>query len=148
MVNTLKSYQNYSYDVTTATYAGTHWGNPTPGATQQSPTSCSAHNVVYINTHGTYISLTGGSSGCGLLLVDGDLDVHGGFQWYGPILVTGSVTFTGGGGKNVTGAILAGGTAALDMVGGDANIIYCSTAIQQQTDILPLVTLRWVEIFG
>jgi len=148
MVNNLKKYQNYSYDVTSASFSGMNWGSPNPGATQQSPSSCSANNVVYFNTHDTYVRLQGGSSGCGLLLVDGDLAVHGGFEWYGVILTTGSVTFTGGGGKNVTGAILAGGTAAVDLVGGDANIIYCSTAIKEPTDNLPLVTLRWAEIFG
>jgi len=148
MVNNLKNYQNYSYNVNSASYSGMNWGSPTPGGTQQSPSSCNAHNIVYFNTNNTYVRLQGGSSGCGLLLVDGDLAVHGGFEWYGVILVTGSITFTGGGGKNVTGAILAGGTAAVDLVGGDANIIYCSTAIRQPTDNLPLVTLRWAEIFG
>jgi hypothetical protein len=63
-------------------------------------------------------------------------------------VVTGSITFTGGGEKNVTGAMLAGGTAAVDIVGGNANIIYCSTAISQQTDNMPMITLRWAEIFG
>jgi len=148
MINQLKRYQNYSYDVNSATFNGMNWGTPTPGATQQSPTSCSAQNIVYVNTNNTYVRLQGGSSGCGLLLVEGDLAVHGGFQWHGVILVTGSVTFTGGGGKNITGAMLAGGTAAVDLVGGDANIIYCSTAIQQPLDQLPLITLRWAEIFG
>ncbi len=79
--------------------------------------------------------------------MEGDLALHGGFQWYGPILVTGSITFTGGGGKNLTGAVLAGGTVSADLVGGDANIVYCSQAVKDQTDYLPLVTLRWVELF-
>jgi hypothetical protein len=148
MVNSLKNFQNYSYNVNSASLTGMNWGSPTPGATQQSPSSCNANNVVYFNTNNSYVRLQGGSSGCGLLLVDGDLAVHGGFEWYGVILVTGSITFTGGGGKNVTGAILAGGTAAVDLVGGDANIIYCSTAIQQPMDNMPMITLRWAEIFG
>jgi hypothetical protein len=82
------------------------------------------------------------------MLVEGDLEVHGGFQWYGVVLVTGSIIFTGGGGKNVTGAVLAGANASADLVGGDANIVYCSTAVNNQTNYMPLVTLRWAEIFG
>lgn len=148
MVNYLKKQQNYSYDVNSQTLTGMNWGSPTPGATPQSPTSCNAHNVVYFNTNNTYVKLAGESSGCGLLLIDGDLSVQGGFQWYGVILATGSITFTGGGEKNVTGAILAGGSAAVDLVGGDANIIYCSTAVRKPTDQMPLITLRWAEIFG
>jgi hypothetical protein len=148
MINNLKKYQNYSYVVNGQTLTGMNWGSPTPGATQQSPSSCSATNVVYINTNSTYVRLSGGSSGCGILLVEGDLNLQGGFQWHGVILATGSITFTGGGEKNVTGAVLAGGTAAVDLVGGNANIIYCSTAIRQPTDNMPLITLRWAEIFG
>ena len=148
LVNTFKNKANYSYNVNSGSPPVQNWGSPIPGATQQDPSSCSAHNIVYINTNNTYVRLTGGSSGCGILLVDGNLAVSGGFQWYGVILATGSLTFTGGGEKNVTGAILAGGTAAVDLVAGNANIIYCSTAIRQPTDNLPLVTLRWAEIFG
>jgi Tfp pilus assembly protein PilX len=148
LVNSFKNKANYSYNVNSGSPPVQNWGTPVPGATQQSPSSCSARNIVYINTNNTYVRLTGGASGCGILLVDGDLDVHGGFQWYGVVLVTGSLTFTGGGGKNVTGAMLAGGTGAVDVVGGDANIIYCSQAVQATTDNLPMITLRWVEIFG
>ena len=64
------------------------------------------------------------------------------------LLVTGSITFTGGGGKNVTGAMMAGASASADLVGGDAAIVYCSRAISDQTDSLPLITLRWVELFS
>jgi hypothetical protein len=143
-----KANPSYSYNVNSATLTGMHWGNPTPGSTQQCASSCSEHNIVYFNTNNTYVKLTGQSSGCGILMVEGDLQVHGGFQWYGVILVTGSIIFTGGGGKNVTGAILAGATASADLVGGDANIVYCSEAIKNQTNYMPLVTLRWAEIFG
>jgi hypothetical protein len=150
LVNSFKNKANYSYNVNGGSPPVQNWGSPTPAADQQSPSSCSAQNIVYINTNSTYVQLTGGASGCGILLVDGDLDVHGGFQWYGVILVTGSLTFSGGGQetKNVTGAILAAGTTAVDVVGGNANIVYCGQAVQAPTDNLPMITLRWAEIFG
>jgi hypothetical protein len=139
---------NYSYNLDSAILTGMNWGTPIPGATQQDASSCSSRNVVYFNTNSTYVKLRGGTNGCGILIVDGDLAVNGGFQWYGAILVTGSVSFTGGGGKNVTGAMLAGGTVSADLVGGDASIIYCSQAMWNQTEYLSLVTLRWAELFS
>jgi hypothetical protein len=148
LINQHKKRANFSYDVNSQTLAGQDWGTPDPGASQQDATSCNLRNVVYFNTNSTYIKLTGQSHGCGMLLVDGDLAVEGGFQWYGVILVSGSITFTGGGGKNVTGAMMAGASASADLVGGDATIVYCSSAINEQTDSLPLITLRWVELFS
>ncbi|MFH1763841.1 MAG: PilX N-terminal domain-containing pilus assembly protein [Gemmatimonadota bacterium] len=147
-VNQYKRRPNYQYSVNSAILTGMDWGSPVAVATQQSPSNCNSRNIVYFNTNGTYVTLSGESHGCGILLVEGDLHVHGGFQWYGAILVTGSIVFTGGGGKNVTGTILSGGTVSADLVGGDAAIVYCSRAVSEQSDSLPLITLRWVELFS
>jgi len=148
MIDSFKRKPTHYYNVNSATLTAMDWGTPTPGATQQDASSCSTHNIVYFNTNSTYVKLTGNSHGCGILLVEGDLAVHGGFQWYGLVLVTGSITFTGGGGKNVSGAMLAGSTVSADLVGGDANIVYCSQAVKNQTDHMPLITLRWLEMFS
>jgi hypothetical protein len=64
------------------------------------------------------------------------------------VVVTGSITFLRWGGKNATGGMLAGGTVSADLVGGDANIVYCSQAIRNQTEYLALITLRWAELFS
>lgn len=130
---------------------GGNWGTPTGGSqgsktTLPTASSCSTSNSVHFNTGGTQIKLTGGTSGCGILLVEGDLNIDGGFAWYGPILVTGSVTYAGGGNKLVTGAILSGGKVVADLVGGNANIEYCSTAISNQTKNRPLQILSWKEL--
>jgi hypothetical protein len=148
MINQFKGKNTYSYNVNSATLTGMNWGSPTPGATPQDATNCDDHNVVYFNTNSTFVRLMGGSSGCGLLLVEGDLHVIGAFQWYGVILVTGSVVFSGGGEKNVSGAMLAVASVSADLVSGDANLLYCSEAITKQTSYLPLKVLRWAEIFS
>ena len=150
MINQFKGTANYQYNVNSATMTNMNWGTPTPGATQQDASSCSTRNIVYYNTNSTFVKLASaaGTMGCGLLLVEGDLVVQGGFQWYGVVLVTGSITFAGGGNKNVTGAMLAGGTVSADLVSGDANIIFCSYAVNFQTQYFPLVTLRWLELFS
>ncbi len=147
IVDSWKGSANYVYNKVSATDTGMNWGTPTLGATLQNASSCSVSNVVYYNTSNgtnfTDIRLTGGSSGCGVLVVEGDLEIHGNFTWYGVILVSGSITYAGGGNKNITGAVIAGGSVDADLVGGNANIVYCSSAISDQTVNQPLKRLSW-----
>lgn len=80
-----------------------------------------------------------GNSGAGVLIIDGDLDVHGGLQFYGLILVRGQINFTGGGSQkvNLFGAILAGqdvtaqDIAIGDTIGGSFSFTYDSCALKQ-----------------
>jgi len=115
------------------------WGTPELDIDgPEEPSTCDEQNIVHYDSQGTELELTGGVHGCGILLVEGDLKVSGGFTWHGVVITTGSVTYTGGGEKNVTGAILAGGSISAsieveDDIGGNSNIIYCSTAINNQT---------------
>jgi Tfp pilus assembly protein PilX len=153
MVNSLKGAADFSYTVTSATHTaaaipgpGDGWGTPTPGATLEDASSCSDCNIVHYDTQGTYIKLSGGVSGCGILLVEGDLEAHGGFSWYGPVLVTGSLTFTGGGDKNISGAVITGEDTDGDIIGGNTNIVYCSSAVNAVRN-RPLTILSWKQQF-
>jgi Tfp pilus assembly protein PilX len=148
MVNSLKGSADYSYALSSATVAGMSWGTPTAGATQQSALSCAASesHIVYYNMGGTSLRLTGGTEGCGILLVDGDLEIHGNFSWYGPVLVTGSIIYTGGGNKNISGALLSGGSVLADVIGGNATILNCSQALTNPTQNRPLLVLNWEQI--
>ncbi len=75
-------------------------------------------------------------------MVDGDLDVNGGFSWYGVVLVSGMVKYTGGGGKNVTGGVVSGDSMMNltdeSVTGGGTNIVYCSSAVNNLTQNSPL----------
>ena len=155
MVDALKAGATIKPNPQSGTLTGGNWGTPTGGTlgsatgqtvTLPTPSSCDTTNIVHFKTGGTQIKLAGGTSGCGILLVEGDLNLDGGFNWYGPIIATGSVTYAGGGNKEVTGAILSGGTVSVDLVGGNANLVYCSTAITNQTQNLPLQSLSWKEL--
>jgi Tfp pilus assembly protein PilX len=146
MVNSLKTQANFPYNVSSDTQTGMNWGTPTAGATQQNASTCTDHNIVHYNTNGTYIKLAGGTTGCGILLVEGNLEVNGGFSWHGIIIVTGAVTYSGGGNKQVTGGILSGGTVDADLVSGNANIVYCSSAVNSQTNSFPLRNLSWRDL--
>lgn len=53
------------------------------------------------------IHVSGGATGAGILIVDGDLTISGNFQWWGLVIVRGEITFSGGGnGKMITGAVI------------------------------------------
>ena len=152
LIDAFQGSADFSYTVNNATHSlastpgpGDGWGTPAPGATLQDPSSCGCSHIIHYDTGGTYVKLSVGVSGCGMLLVEGDLDIHGDFSWYGPVVVTGAVLFTGGGDKNITGALIAGGSAVVDVMGGNANIVYCSSAISDQTKNEPLQLLSWRE---
>ncbi|MDO9230431.1 MAG: pilus assembly PilX N-terminal domain-containing protein [Syntrophales bacterium] len=149
MIDSFKGGADYQYNVASATHTGMNWGTPTPGATQDDPSSCSEKNIVYYNTSNgtnlTDITLSGGSMGCGILLVEGDLDASGDFAWNGVVIVSGSVRITGGGNKNITGGIIAGGSADADLIGGNISVVYCSSAVNNQTANQPLRNLSWME---
>lgn len=152
IVDAFKDAPDYSYAVGSATHTGTTtpgpgdgWGTPIPGMTLQDPSSCSQTTIVYYDTDETDITLSGGVTGCGILLVEGDLELHGDFSWHGIVVTTGSIIFTGGGNSNITGAMMAGGSADGDLIGGNTNIIYCSSAVTDQTEGRPLKILSWQE---
>jgi hypothetical protein len=152
IVDSFKDSADFSYTVDSATHTvttrpgpGDGWGEPMPGPTLQDPSSCSSSHIVDYDTGGTYVRLGSDVSGCGVLLVEGDLEVEGSFSWYGMVVVTGSVLFTGAGDRNITGSVMAGESAILDVTGGNTNIVYCSSAITDQTQSLPLSVLSWKE---
>jgi hypothetical protein len=52
------------------------------------------------------LTLSGGVTGFGVLVVDGDLEILGSVEYAGMILCTGSLVIRGGGSKEIRGAIL------------------------------------------
>jgi hypothetical protein len=111
-----------------------------PSGTNPVPTS----QVTYVPGN---LQITAGSVGNGILIVDGDLDIHGGLQFYGLILVRGVVKFTGGGSDatNIFGAVLAGQESYVDnTLGGSASINFSSCALKQNQTPQPprLISIR------
>jgi hypothetical protein len=74
----------------------------------------------------------------GLLVVDGHLELTGGFEWIGVVIVRGGVTMSGGGsGKRIIGALLVDDQMRTDdvtttkLVGtGTIDLLYSPEAIQ------------------
>jgi hypothetical protein len=141
----------YSYNENqTLTGYSDSWGTPTSSDTTVPITYTGPMNIIYFNMQETQtLRLTGDSHGAGILLVEGNLEIDGGFTWYGVILATGAVEYTGSGQKNVTGGIMAGENATLQIsIDENSGIIYCSAVSNKLKDIVPPLKLtRWREIF-
>ncbi len=82
------------------------------------------------HAHGN-LKLHGGVTGCGMLLVDGDLEIDDAFDYAGLLLVRGTVTFTGDGAKTLHGALMtAGSILGKDLKdGANVTLDYSSTAL-------------------
>ena len=91
----------------------------------------------------------GGSHGAGLLLVNGNLDINGGVNWYGIVIVKGAVTYSGGGENNITRAVLSANATVLHVdMGGNISILFCSDALRRVREwVSPLRIAQWREVY-
>ncbi len=126
----------YSAQATITVTPGTH-SNETWGGLDD-------YEIVYCpgDLHGS-----GQLIGGGLLIIDGDFSCSGILEWYGIILVMGDITFTGGGGgKHVLGAVLVQGGIDEQTVGGNADILYSSEALNRLAVFVPYTVISWREL--
>ena len=108
---------------TTPDGSNNNWGEPRVPATVA---GCRFYfPIIYVPGN---IKLTGGW-GQGILLVGGDLDVQGGAEFYGPVIVRGNLNTQGTGGHFNGGVMAANVNLDLSSVLGDAVITYSSCAI-------------------
>lgn len=130
---------------TTSTSSSNHnWGEPL-----RPPTVAGCTNyfpIIYVSGN---LKLTGGR-GQGILLVGGDLEVQGGFEFYGPVIVRGSLKTSGTGGHFNGGVMAANVDLELSTVLGDALITYSSCAIERALAMNApgrlLPSRAWMEI--
>lgn len=100
------------------------------------------------------LDISGGCSGAGLLLVEGNLEITGSFEYRGIVIVTGQVVFRGGGGaKRIVGTCLVGGdviegesTEDLE-VSGTIDILYSSEVQEDVAESASTFTIMsWQEM--
>lgn len=123
-----------------------NWGDPLV------PTSpCGAYfPLIY---HGGSVRIQSSGFGQGILLIEGDLDLRGGYTFYGIIIAQGAFS-TGAGGATVYGAVLAGNDLLLDQTAtGGGQIIYSRCAVTRAvlnnanlSRARPLATRSWVDL--
>ena len=133
MVESMKSGANV---IITSDQTGTPYGSATNYVTCYSDTSNPYNNQGLKLTNCT---------GYGTLLVKGNLIMSGGFSWDGLVLVTGTLTFNGGGpiGINIQGAVLANQTVDLN---GGVTVNYNSCSVNDALSNQAVTKLSWREI--
>lgn len=120
-----------------------NWGAPL------SPTSACGGYFPIVWVEGDLV--VNGVQAQGVLLVNGDLDVQGGFQFYGPVLVKGRLSTQGTGGHFQGGVIAANVSLDQTSILGNAVINYSSCAIaralQNAAPAAPLRSRSWANLY-
>jgi hypothetical protein len=102
------------------------------------------------------LHLNGGSRGQGILLVDGDLTITGGFQFYGLVIARGSVDLggTGSDGGKIFGGLFSQNIEINDqsIVHGNASVQYSNCAILRALTggafPVPLSGHAWTQLYN
>jgi hypothetical protein len=125
-----------------------NWGAPTV------PTS-PCFNYFPIVYHYGDLSISGSGEGQGILLVEGNLNVQGRIDFYGPVIVTGGVDVRGTGSDDVKfyGGIMAQNVTLDDSrLTGNATVNYSSCAIRRALQgsavPTPLNERSWVQLYN
>jgi hypothetical protein len=111
--------------------------------------------IIYVNGNADF----NGGRGQGILIVNGNLNLRGGFEWYGLIIVKDEVT-KGNGTADVFGAIMsqsaninAGGTDndQQNTLVGDLNVWYSKCALESalrgSAILIPVKQRSWAQFF-
>jgi hypothetical protein len=122
-----------------------NWGDPN----RASPAGACEDYFPILYSAGD-LKITGGV-GQGILLVDGNLSVQGGFQFYGPVIVRGDLDTQGTGGHFNGGVMAANVNLAQNTVLGNAVITYSSCILAKvlQASAIPslMASRPWAELF-
>lgn len=119
-----------------------NWGDP------DKLTTCgNYYPIIYAAGN---LSITTGK-GQGILLVEGDLMVQGGFQFFGPVIVRGRLRTEGTGGHFNGGVLAANVELDQNTILGNAVISYSSCVLRMATQSIVTPGLpdgnSWVELF-
>lgn len=126
-----------------------NWGEPHRGL--GSITQCYNYFPI-IYASGSQLQLTGGGRGQGLLLIEGDFVVAGGFEFTGLIVAKGAIKVNGNGNK-ITGALLAQDVSIDDQnsISGNTTLQFSSCALDKAIKgsafAQPLSYRSWVQLY-
>jgi hypothetical protein len=127
-----------------------NWGEPWR-APNAFVSQCTGYFPI-IYASGSQLKMAAGARGQGLLLVEGDLEIVGGFEFYGLIVAKGGIKINGNGNK-VVGALLAQDVAIDDenSISGNTTLQFSSCAltkaIQGSAFGEPLVNRSWAQLY-
>ena len=123
-----------------------NWGDPlNPGAV------CGNYFPIIYAAQTLRINSNG--YGQGILLIEGDLEVQGGFTFYGPVFVKGELRTAGTGGHFNGGVLAANVDLSTSAVLGNAVVTFSSCAVERAilnntalTKARPLARRSWVDL--
>lgn len=123
-----------------------NWGDPLdPGAV------CGNYFPIIYAHQG--LKINSSSAGQGILLIEGDLHLQGGFQFYGPVIVKGILSTAGTGGHINGGVIAANVNLDTSTVLGNALVQFSSCSVNRAvmnnddlTRMRPLAQRSWVDL--
>lgn len=125
-----------------------NWGEPLRSSASAVEACRRYFPVVYAK--GPRLELTSGGRGQGILLVEGNLDITGDFDFSGLIVTRGSVRISGAR-TRIAGALMAAAPAGKNTIGGAATIRYSSCALKQALSAAafaePLGQRSWVQVY-
>jgi hypothetical protein len=136
--------------------SGSRWfcntGNPWNWGHPYNPAGVCGNHFPVVHIQGS-AKIQSSDFGQGILLVDGDLEMRGGFTFYGPVVVRGTVRTTGTGGHFFGGLIAANVELETTTVLGDALVQFSSCAVTQAllnnaalAMASPLPQRSWVDL--
>jgi len=121
-----------------------NWGDP---AVPASVAGCRLYYPIILARGNLEIS---GGTGQGILLVAGDLQVDGGFTFYGPVLVRGKLSLVNGGGRFL-GGVRASAAALQPSGAGTAEVSHSDCALTNAllagAPATPLAARWWAQLF-
>ncbi len=126
-----------------------NWGD----ANRATPTAgaCEGYFPIIHITDTTANTNINGVAGQGILLVEGDLTVNGGFSFYGPVIIRGHLRTQGTGGHFYGGVMAGNVDLEQNAVLGNAIINYSNCAVQYAilgaSGGAPVAQRAWSEIF-
>ena len=127
-----------------------NWGEPNHQGGQKVVECYNYFPIVYSNS--TLLKLSGGGRGQGILLIEGDFEVVGGFEYTGLIIAKGGIKINGNGNK-ITGALLARDISIDDdnSISGNTTLQYSSCAVTkalaESATVLPLRQRSWAQLY-
>ena len=132
-----------------STGSTSNWGEPLDNTNP----CFSYFPIIYLNNPGVTWNFSSGR-GQGILLVEGNLKVTGQFEFYGPVIIKGTLSTQGGGGtQHFHGGVMAANVDLEDnTVLRTADIVYSSCAIERAilnsalTQARPLDARSWVDL--
>jgi hypothetical protein len=121
-----------------------NWGAPRSAATHP------CFNYLPVIYHPGNVKLNGGS-GQGILLVGGDLELAGGFEFFGPVIVMGRFRSTGTGGHIYGGLMANDADLTVSLLSGNSVVNFSSCAVnralQSAATGRPLGGRSWAAVY-